>query len=62
MIAAGFGDILGKAIALADWQLGHLLWNEPYDADIARRVRRTLDDCVEITTTIGQASPVGVQK
>ena len=27
MIAAGYGDILGKAIALADWQLGHLLWD-----------------------------------
>ena len=32
MIAAGFGDILGKAIALADWGLGHLVWDEPYSS------------------------------
>jgi glycerol-1-phosphate dehydrogenase [NAD(P)+] len=62
MIASGYGDILGKAIALADWQLGHLLWDEPYDADIAQRVRKTLDACVEATAEIGQASSAGVQK
>jgi len=25
MIAAGFGDMLGKFTALADWRLGHLV-------------------------------------
>jgi glycerol-1-phosphate dehydrogenase [NAD(P)+] len=62
LIAAGYGDILGKAIALADWQLGHLLWAEPYNADIAQRVRETLNACVDATAEIGQASPVGVRK
>jgi glycerol-1-phosphate dehydrogenase [NAD(P)+] len=62
MIAAGYGDILGKAIALADWRLGHLLWDEPYDAVIAERVRQTLDACLNATAEIGQASPEGVQK
>jgi glycerol-1-phosphate dehydrogenase [NAD(P)+] len=62
MIAAGYGDILGKAIALADWRLGHLLWDEPYDAGIAARVRATLDTCVEATEAIGRASPEGIQK
>ncbi len=62
MIAAGFGDILGKAIALADWHLGHLLWDEPYDAAIAQRVRGTLDACVESAAEIGQASPSGIEK
>ena len=62
LVAAGFGDILGKTIALADWQLGHLLWDEPYDADIAQRVRISLDTCVETTTEIGQVSTSGVQK
>ena len=62
MIAAGFGDILGKAIALADWRLGHLLWDEPYDAAIAQRVRDTLDACVESAAEIGQASPAGIEK
>lgn len=62
MIAAGFGDILGKAIALADWKLGHLLWDEPYSAEIARRVRTTLDDCIGAAKEIGQATPDGIEK
>ncbi len=62
MIAAGFGDILGKAIALADWKLGSLVWDEPYSADIARRVRKTLNACTDAATEIGQASPSGIEK
>jgi glycerol-1-phosphate dehydrogenase [NAD(P)+] len=62
MVAAGFGDILGKAIALADWQLGHLLWDEPYSTEIAQRVRKTLNDCIESSAEIGCASVTGIQK
>ncbi len=62
MIAAGFGDILGKAIALADWKLGALLWDEPYSAEIAARVRATLDACLKAVDEIGAASVSGVEK
>jgi glycerol-1-phosphate dehydrogenase [NAD(P)+] len=62
LIAAGYGDMLGKAIALADWQLGHLLWDEPYSGEIARRVRASLEECVQATPEIGRASPSGVTK
>jgi len=62
MIAAGFGDILGKAIALADWKLGHLLWDEPYSVKIAARVRTTLNAVLDAAPDIGQASPFGVEK
>ncbi len=62
LIAAGFGDILGKAIALADWQLGHILWGEPYQVEIHQRVRQNLKDCEEATPEIGQASKAGVEK
>ena len=62
MIAAGFGDILGKAIALADWKLGHLLWDEPYSSEIAQRVRNTLDSCMAAANEIGQASSSGIEK
>ena len=62
MIAAGYGDILGKAIALADWQLGHLLWDEPYSPEIAARVRKTLDACIAATAEIGRATPEGIRK
>lgn len=46
MIAAGFGDMLGKFTSLADWRLGHLLWGEPYSEDTARHVRTALERCV----------------
>ena len=62
MIAAGYGDILGKAIALADWQLGHLLWDEPYSPEIAARVRKTLEACIAATAEIGRATPDGIRK
>jgi glycerol-1-phosphate dehydrogenase [NAD(P)+] len=61
MIAAGFGDMLAKYIALADWRLGELLWGEKRDEAIWRRVQAATDKCVERVTEIGQASPAGVQ-
>jgi glycerol-1-phosphate dehydrogenase [NAD(P)+] len=61
MIASGFGDMLGKYTALADWRLGALLWNEVYDEAISRRVRVAVDNCVEHVADIGRASPEGVQ-
>jgi glycerol-1-phosphate dehydrogenase [NAD(P)+] len=62
MIAAGFGDILGKAIALADWKLGQLLWDEPYSVEIAARVRKTLDGVLAAAPEIGRATPEGIEK
>lgn len=62
MIAAGFGDILGKAIALADWRVGHILWGEPYSDEIARRVRQVLEDCTIAVPEIGQAASAGIEK
>lgn len=61
MIASGFGDMLGKYIALADWRLGALLWNEARDEAISQRVRIAVDKCVEHVEEIGQASSEGIQ-
>jgi glycerol-1-phosphate dehydrogenase [NAD(P)+] len=61
MIASGFGDMLGKYIALADWRLGELLWHEARDEAISQRVRVAVDKCVERVAEIGQASPEGIQ-
>ena len=60
MIAAGFGDMLGKFTALADWKLANLIWDEPYRPEIAERMRSALEHCVENVSSIGQADPVGV--
>jgi glycerol-1-phosphate dehydrogenase [NAD(P)+] len=61
MNASGFGDMLGKYIALADWRLGELLWGETRDQAISRRVQTAVDLCVARVTDIGRASPAGIQ-
>jgi glycerol-1-phosphate dehydrogenase [NAD(P)+] len=62
MIAAGFGDILGKYTSIADWRLGALLWDEPYSEEIAQRTRRALQSCVENVAEIARASEAGVTR
>ncbi len=61
MIAAGFGDMLGKHTSLADWRLGVLLMDEQYDDRVAGRAERTLSTCEQHAYPIGQASADGVQ-
>jgi glycerol-1-phosphate dehydrogenase [NAD(P)+] len=46
MIAAGFGDMLGKFTALADWKIAHLLTGELYHPGIAARMQHALETCV----------------
>lgn len=60
MIAAGFGDMLGKYTALADWRISHLLQGEPYNPLIAARTRRALEFCVNNTAEIRKATPTGI--
>jgi len=61
MIASGFGDMIGKATALADWKLGHLLWNEPYDEDIARNARADLQRCIDSVSSIASHETQGIR-
>jgi glycerol-1-phosphate dehydrogenase [NAD(P)+] len=60
MIAAGLGDLLGKYTSLADWQLGALLYDEPYDPAIDQMMRQTVDRTVEAIDSLADASCDGV--
>jgi glycerol-1-phosphate dehydrogenase [NAD(P)+] len=60
MIAAGFGDMLGKLTSIADWRLGRLLWNEPYDEVIAQRTLDAVQLCVDNVDGIGHGAPEGI--
>ena len=60
MIAAGFGDMLCKFSAVADWRLGALLWRESFDEAIARRSEAAARSCVEAVAAIGAAEPRGL--
>ncbi|MEJ5197988.1 MAG: sn-glycerol-1-phosphate dehydrogenase [Anaerolineae bacterium] len=61
MIAAGFGDLIAKLTSVADWELGHLLWNEPYDETIARRSRDAAWAAVQQLEAIANAECDGVR-
>ena len=62
MIGAGFGDMVGKYIALADWKLGALLAGESYSAAIAQRTEQALRRCVQQAAAIGQAEEAGITR
>lgn len=61
LIAAGFGDMLGKVTSIADWRIGRLLWDEPYDESIALRTLDAVQHCVDHAGEIGAATPDGVR-
>jgi glycerol-1-phosphate dehydrogenase [NAD(P)+] len=61
MIAAGFGDVIGKFIAVADWKLGHLIWGEAYDGDIAERSRQAAQTCANLADEIATGSPEAIR-
>ncbi len=61
MIAAGFGDMLGKYTALADWKLGNLLWDEPYREDIAAQAWQDLSLCLAHLRSIAAHEPAGIR-
>jgi glycerol-1-phosphate dehydrogenase [NAD(P)+] len=46
MIYAGFGDILGKLVALTDWDLSRQLNEEAYCDNCASFVENALDKCI----------------
>ncbi|MCX6029113.1 MAG: sn-glycerol-1-phosphate dehydrogenase [Chloroflexi bacterium] len=60
LTAAGFGDMLAKFTSTADWELGSLLWGEPFDAAIAARSRKATWACAEKADAIAAASEEGV--
>lgn len=61
MIAAGFADMLGKLTSIADWRIGRLLWNEPYEESIAERTLTAVKLCTDNAGAIGQGSPDAVR-
>lgn len=60
MLAAGFGDLLGKYTSLADWRLGALLSEEPYDAEIEHDMRASADKAVASIDLIARKTCEGV--
>lgn len=49
MIRAGYGDVLGKLTALADWNLSRIMVGEYYCETTARLVQNGVGKCIEST-------------
>ncbi|NQX70480.1 sn-glycerol-1-phosphate dehydrogenase [Paenibacillus alba] len=62
MIAAGFGDMLGKHTSLADWSLGRVLLDEHYCELSARLTREAVELCTAHVEEIAQRTDLGLLK
>jgi glycerol-1-phosphate dehydrogenase [NAD(P)+] len=61
MIAAGFGDMLGKYTSLFDWVYGRETAGEPYDEEVAALTRGALERCAARAEAIGRGTEEGVR-
>ncbi len=61
LTAAGFGEMLGKFTTLADWKLGHLLWDESYDEHAAQETWLALQNCLGQIESIALYEPKGIR-
>lgn len=60
MVAAGFGDMLGKFTSLFDWKFGSLCAGEPYSPFVAAITEQALQACVSHAVEIGRRSEEGI--
>jgi glycerol-1-phosphate dehydrogenase [NAD(P)+] len=61
LTAAGFGDLLAKLTSISDWEIGHILWDEPYDAGIAQRGREAVWGCVNQLNALTAQKREGIE-
>ncbi|GIO12968.1 glycerol-1-phosphate dehydrogenase [NAD(P)+] [Cohnella xylanilytica] len=61
MVAAGFGDMLGKYTSLFDWTFGRWTGGEPYSELVAEITERALLECVRNVEAIGSRTEEGVR-
>jgi glycerol-1-phosphate dehydrogenase [NAD(P)+] len=54
--------MLGKLTSIADWRLGRLLWNEPYDEAIAQRTLAAVQICIDNVDAIGRGEPQAISR
>lgn len=61
MVAAGFGDMLGKYTSLFDWKYGRLTADEPYSPEVAALTEKALLACVSHAEDIGNHTELGIR-
>jgi len=61
LVAAGFGDMIGKYTSLFDWSFSHLTAGEPYCLAAANITAQALESCVTYAHEIAAHSEKGMQ-
>lgn len=61
LVAAGFGDMLGKYTSLFDWKFGSITGGEPYSDVVAEMTRSALKQCVDHVDEIAKRSSEGIR-
>ena len=61
MLIAGFGDVLGKHIAKADWLLGNIINDEPVCPDCIALTSQAVQKCVDNIEEIKNRTEQGIQ-
>lgn len=61
LVAAGFGDMLGKYTSLFDWKFSNLTASEPYNEQVALITRQALESCVKHVEEIGKRTEEGIR-
>lgn len=61
LLAAGFGDMLGKCTALVDWTFSCLMADEPYCETAAEWTRQALDSCLSRVDAIVEGKAEGIE-
>ena len=59
LVAAGFGDMLGKYTSLLDWKFSSTTAGEPYDEQVAAITEKALEACIQHVEAIGQRTEEG---
>ncbi len=61
MIQAGYGDVLGKLTALADWSLTRIVNGEYYCDTIAKLVQKGVEKCIESSEGLAEREERSIQ-
>jgi glycerol-1-phosphate dehydrogenase [NAD(P)+] len=60
MTAAGFGDVLGKVVALLDWRIAHAIEDEPHCPMIDALVDQAVKECISLSGALARSEPTAV--
>lgn len=61
LLVAGVGDMIGKYIALLDWELSHMLTKEYYCPEIAKMVFEATGQCVSAAQNLSARNPEDIR-